>query len=441
MNTSGLTRALLLLLGGLLTAPAAAQTFRRPVACDSCIANWFYFDNNRDDGPIEDWACATSTYNQHRGADFSLAGGNAAISAGHDVVAAADGVVVSAQDGHYDRCTTCNASVDSRCGLGFGGGFGNHVVINHGSYRVIYAHMRQGSVRVSAGDTVRCGDTIGQIGSSGCTTGAHVHFETRPLGGGPSTAFDPFAGGCSPTSPSRWTSQGPHRGLPAPACDGTPTCPAGTYAIWTCNAARTQRRRCIDGVDQTEDCAYGCTAMPTGTDDVCAPAPDADGDGSPADVDCDDADPSRYPGAMETCGDGVDQDCDGSDLTCPGADAGPGQDAGAADSGTAPLDGGSVSDAGPIMDGAVPDGAVPDGALPDGAVPDGDAGHPGSLTGTCACRLAPGSGRSPGSPAGPLLLGALLLGLSVRRRSIGRSARRTLGLSARQPAVPSVPRA
>jgi murein DD-endopeptidase MepM/ murein hydrolase activator NlpD len=220
----------------------AAQTFRRPVACDSCIANWYYFDQDASGGR-QDWNCATSTYNGHRGSDYSLAGGNGAIATGYDVVAAAAGTVVSVQDGHYDRCGTCDASVDSRCGTGYGFGYGNHVVINHGSYRVVYAHLRQGSVRVRAGDTVACGQAIGQIGSSGCSTGAHLHFETRPLGGAATSAFDPYEGRCSPTSPSRWVSQGAHRAMPSPMCEGgappPPTCPSGTYPIWTCNAART----------------------------------------------------------------------------------------------------------------------------------------------------------------------------------------------------------
>lgn len=346
---------------------ADAQTFRSPLECSGCIGLWNYFD--QDDGAgTRDWNCQSATYNGHRGTDLAINGSNDAIDDGYNVVAAANGVVVAAQDGHFDRCRTCNASVDSRCGLGFGGGFGNHIVINHGPYRVIYAHLRTGSVRVSVGDTVTCGEAIGQVGSSGCSTGAHLHFETR-TDVVRTSAFDPFEGGCS-SGTSRWTSQGPHRGLPSAACDGAPVCPSATYAIWTCNAERTQRRRCIDGMDTTEPCPYGCQSMPVGTDDTCAPAPDSDGDGSPADEDCDDTDPGRRPGLMEVCGDGVDQDCDGSDLLCPGDDAGP-----------SAFDAGLSLDGGPGFDVGVQDAGV------DVALDDGERGGTGTLTSGCSCRV------------------------------------------------------
>lgn len=46
------------------------------------------------------------------------------------------------------------------------------------------------------------------------------------------------------------------------------------------------------------------------------PEEDADGDGYSGDYDCDETDPTIFVGAIEVCGDGIDQDCDGSDLIC-----------------------------------------------------------------------------------------------------------------------------
>jgi murein DD-endopeptidase MepM/ murein hydrolase activator NlpD len=65
-----------------------------------------------------------------------------------------------------------------------GNGFGNHVVINHGyGYETLYGHM----VRVKArnGQVVKRGEVIGWVGSSGKSTGPHLHYEVhkggRPL--------------------------------------------------------------------------------------------------------------------------------------------------------------------------------------------------------------------------------------------------------------------
>ncbi len=57
-------------------------------------------------------------------------------------------------------------------------GYGNMVLINHGDgYKTRYAHMVKGSISVSVGDYVEAGQTIGKVGSTGNSTGPHLHFE------------------------------------------------------------------------------------------------------------------------------------------------------------------------------------------------------------------------------------------------------------------------
>ncbi|MBU8732519.1 peptidoglycan DD-metalloendopeptidase family protein [Cytobacillus oceanisediminis] len=60
---------------------------------------------------------------------------------------------------------------------GWGGGYGHHVVINTGEKLNLYAHMS--GVNVNVGDQVNQGQTIGSVGSTGSSTGPHLHFEVQ----------------------------------------------------------------------------------------------------------------------------------------------------------------------------------------------------------------------------------------------------------------------
>jgi murein DD-endopeptidase MepM/ murein hydrolase activator NlpD len=62
------------------------------------------------------------------------------------------------------------------------GGYGNMIMIDHGNgYQTLYAHLS--SVRAGCGASVLQGQYIGASGSTGRSTGPHLHFEVRYLGG------------------------------------------------------------------------------------------------------------------------------------------------------------------------------------------------------------------------------------------------------------------
>ncbi len=100
------------------------------------------------------------------------------------VVAVADGLVVAASDGAPDRERICMARDLIRL-MVFGPKLtppfsalgGNYVILKCGEVYPLYAHLRNGSVRVRPGDMVRNGDVLGMVGNSGSSLQPHLHFQ------------------------------------------------------------------------------------------------------------------------------------------------------------------------------------------------------------------------------------------------------------------------
>lgn len=136
--------------------------------------------------PVPGYLGITSKYGPrwgktHKGIDIASGG-----IRGKAAVASASGTVVKVVTGcKHNYGNSAGYKPSPKCG----GGYGNYVVVAHGKldgtyYQTLYAHL--GSVAVSKGQYVKQGQVVGYVGSTGNSTGWHLHFEVQKSSNGKS---------------------------------------------------------------------------------------------------------------------------------------------------------------------------------------------------------------------------------------------------------------
>ena len=94
------------------------------------------------------------------------------------------GVDISAPIGTEVRTTAEGVVVQAEM---VAGGYGRLMIVDHGGgFQTYYAHLSK--ILVRAGQEVRRGEVIGQVGTSGRTTAPHLHYEVR-VGGTPMNPY------------------------------------------------------------------------------------------------------------------------------------------------------------------------------------------------------------------------------------------------------------
>lgn len=140
---------------------------------------------------LQDYNCGEVTYNGHRGTDIEILSFYE-MDEGVAVLCAAPGEVIYVHDGEFDRRTSWQNGVVA-----------NQVTVQHSDgLQSIYLHFRKNSIRVSSGQQVLTGDTLGFVGSSGYSSNPHLHFEVKKNG----ISVDPFQGSCQENE-SLWQQQ------------------------------------------------------------------------------------------------------------------------------------------------------------------------------------------------------------------------------------------
>lgn len=194
-----------------VTAQETSIELAWPLDCELGANCWVarYMDRSIDKGRL-DYRCGIRTQDGHDGTDIAVAD-LAAMARGVDVKAAADGVVFRLRTSMRDVRVTPETrdEITKR-------GCGNIVILRHeGGWHTRYCHMKQGSIQLAQGDSVKAGQVIGQVGLSGLTEFPHLHFMVQAPRTAQSEArsADPFDGGgledgtCDRASAQLWSQE------------------------------------------------------------------------------------------------------------------------------------------------------------------------------------------------------------------------------------------
>lgn len=143
-------------------------------------------------GGIKDYQCKSRSYNGHNGIDLSLWPFWWKMMEEDQVaiVAAAPGIILAKHDNHFDKNCSCVGSW-------------NAVYVTHADGSVAwYGHMKKNTLtQKPVGAAVAAGEYLGQVGSSGCSSNPHLHFEIRDVN---QKVIDPYAGPCNTTTSNSW---------------------------------------------------------------------------------------------------------------------------------------------------------------------------------------------------------------------------------------------
>ncbi len=174
----------------LLDAPVLYPIFPQGGTVHKDLTFGNYVDLDPTANTVTNYLCTHYGNDGHQGCDSGSPTWQE-MAIGMPIFAALDGTVVDAHDGDFDMNTSCQSG-------------GNYVIIDHGNGRTAwYFHMKSGSVAVHVNDVVRAGQQLGLVGSSGCSFGPHLHFQSMD---NLTTVYEPFAGACHPGA-SGWVHQ------------------------------------------------------------------------------------------------------------------------------------------------------------------------------------------------------------------------------------------